>query len=130
MQLHILSEVSPVIVIHAGAALAALATGLSLIILPRGRLAHRILGSLTAFLLVVTAISAMFILQLNNGWPSFLHVFVPLTFLGLFGLSMGLARRNWKQHRNAGRRLIFGALLIPGLIAFAPGRLLHIVVFG
>ncbi len=123
-------DVSPAIQIHMIAALGALCTGSSLLVLPRGRVAHRYLGITTAILLFVTAASAMFIMQLNNGWPSLLHVFVPITFMGLFGTAMGLARNDWQRHRDAARRLIFGALLIPGIIAFMPGRLLYIMTFG
>lgn len=130
MNLVAFSEVPPAVQIHAIAAGCALITGLSLLVLPRGRKAHRTLGITTAVLLFITALSAAFIFQLNHGWPSFIHILVPVTFIGLFGLSMSVAKKNWKQHKAAARRLIFGALVIPAAIAFFPGRLLNIVAFG
>lgn len=129
MNLALFAEAPVAIQIHAVAALGALVTGSSLLILPRGRKAHRTLGIITAVLLAITAFSAMFIMHLNNGMPSFIHIFVPITAMALFGVAMGVAKRDWKRHREAARGLIFGALLIPGIIAFMPGRLLNYVVF-
>ena len=130
MNLELFSYASPAIQIHAIGVVGALFLGLSLLLLPRGRSAHRILGITTAILLAITAVSAMFIMHLNHGWPSFIHIFVPITFMGLFGVAMGIAKRDWKRHKQAARGLIFGALLIPGAIAFMPGRLLHAMFFG
>ncbi len=130
MNLHAFAEAPLVIQIHAISAGCALITGLSLLPLPRGRKAHRTLGIITAAFLTIATISAAFIFRLSNGEPSLFHALIPVAALGLFGVSMGVAQKNWKRHKNAGRGLIYGALLIPGILAFAPDRLLHIVAFG
>ena len=132
MQLEHFFNAPLIIQIHATAAISAFLIGMPILALPKGNTLHRGLGITAAALLLVTALSAIFIRQTQNGWPIFslIHLFVPLTFMGLFGLVMGFQRRNLKQHRNAGRGLILGALLIPGIIAFMPGRMLHYVAFG
>ena len=119
---------SPVIQIHALAALLALGCGLAIYTVARGRLAHRTLGVSMAGLVIVVLVSAFFIR--TSGGFSLIHGLIPFTLLGVFGVAMGLARGNWKRHRDAGRGLVFGALLIPGLLTLVPGRLMHLVVFG
>ena len=128
MNIHAFLEAPLVIQVHALAAMLALGFGLAIYTVARGRLTHRTLGLSMAGLLLVTVVSAFFIR--TSGGLSFIHGFIPLTLLGLFGVGMGLAGRNWTRHRNAGRGLVFGALLIPALFTLAPGRLMHLVVFG
>lgn len=131
MNLYAFTDVSPVIQIHAVAAIGALCIGATLYALPKGRKAHQRLGIACAILLAITAFTAAFIMQLNNGMWSFIHVFVPLTAMGLFGIVSAIRKRDWKKHREAGRGLIIGALFIPGMIAiFMPGRLMNVVLFG
>ncbi|MEL6661735.1 MAG: hypothetical protein AAFR33_01935 [Pseudomonadota bacterium] len=114
---------------HALAAIGALVLGLSLYTVARGRLAHRTLGLSMAALLVITLLTAFFI-RTDGGAMSWIHGFIPLTLLGLFGIAMGVAGKDWQRHKNAGRGLIFGTLLIPALFTLMPGRLLHQVFFG
>ena len=130
MNINAFTEAPPVIQLHVIAAVSALAIGLGLLVMPKGRILHRPMGSLCAVLLLITAVSAAFIMQINNGSWSFIHAFVPLTLFGLFGLIMGIVRRRRVDHRKAAHGLIFGALLIPGLFAFLPSRLMNVVLFG
>lgn len=130
MDLETFFEAPVIIQVHAVAAIGALLTGLAIYTVARGRLLHRTLGLVCASLLLVTVGTAYFIRISQDGAFSWIHGFIPLTLLGLFGLAMGLAGRNWKRHRNAGRGLIFGALLIPGIFTLMPGRLMHAVMFG
>jgi len=118
-----------VIQVHALSALGALALGLSLYTVARGRTAHRTLGISMSGLLVVTIVTA-FLIRGEGGAMSWIHGFIPLTAMGLFGIAMGVAGKNWTQHRNAGRGLVFGALLIPAILTLVPGRLMHLVFFG
>lgn len=121
---------SPVVQVHALAAIGALAIGGMIYALPKGRLKHRVLGISCAVLLAVTAITAIFITGVNGDMWSFIHVFVPLTAMGIFGVAMAVRRRDFKKHKDAARGLIFGALLVPGILAFMPGRLMHLTFFG
>ena len=80
-------------------------------------------------LLAITVTTAFFI-RGPGGSMCWIHGFIPLTLMGFFGIAMGVAGKNWQQHKNAGRGLVFGALLIPGLFTLLPGRLMHAVFFG
>ncbi|MEL6475042.1 MAG: hypothetical protein AAFQ21_13250 [Pseudomonadota bacterium] len=123
---------APILIqVHASAAMAALLFGLSIFVLPKGRLPHRTLGVACAVLLLITAGTAAFIINPALGTYSWIHGFIPLTLLGLFGLAMGLSRKNFKRHRDSGRALIFGALLTPFIFAVViDGRLMNTVFFG
>jgi len=120
----------PTIVIHTLAALGALVLGAALYALPKGRRPHQAIGITCAILLLTTALTAVFITTDPSGAFSWIHGFIPLTLFGLFGIWMGVARRNFRQHKFAARGIIFGALLVPGLFTFVPGRIMHAVVFG
>lgn len=122
---------APVVIqLHAGAAIGALGLGLAIYTVARGRRLHQVLGISCAALLVVTAVTAIFIRTSPDGSFSWIHGFIPLTLLGIFGVVMGLAGRNRKRHRDSARGLIFGALLVPGIFTLIPGRLMHTVLFG
>ncbi|WP_203290941.1 DUF2306 domain-containing protein [Maricaulis parjimensis] len=131
MNWNIFFSVSPVIQIHALAALAALVVGAILLLGPKGTLPHRAMGIVWALLMLAAAVSAFFIRQINDGGFSLIHIFVPLTLAGLVGLVFSVRRGAPKgAHRKRVQSLYFAALVIPGLLAFVPGRLMHIVVFG
>lgn len=119
-----------VIQVHTFAALGALVIGAMLFVLPRGRRLHQALGLTCAGLLVVTAGTALFITGANAPYWSWIHGFIPLVLFGLFGVGMGLRRRDFVAHRWSARGLILGALLIPGLFTLVPGRIMHAVAFG
>ncbi len=125
-------DASPVIQIHVVTALGALFLSAGFFIVRRGRLAHRTLGIAFASLMIMVAITAVFIRPAANGGfaLSIIHVFVPIVCLALFGVAMGLIRRRPSLHRRSARGLILGALIIPALFTLMPGRLMHEIVFG
>ncbi|MEE2565517.1 DUF2306 domain-containing protein [Hyphobacterium marinum] len=124
-----LFEANWVIQIHVAAAMSALVLGAVQLAAPKGTLPHRTLGYVWAVLMVTTAISAIFIREINGGDFSFIHIFVPLTLLGLVGVIANARKMKTEKHRNAVLGLFFGALLLPGLFAFMPGRLMWQIVF-
>jgi uncharacterized membrane protein len=97
---------------------------------PKGTLPHRTLGIAFVVLMVITATTAIFIRQIFDGWPSPIHLFIPLTFVGLWGLVRTARAGGGADHGKQVRGLFFGALLIPGLVSFAPGRLMWVTFFG
>lgn len=123
-------EAPIVIQVHAVAAILSLAIGLLQFFGPKGTLPHRTLGFAFVIGMVVTASTAIFIRQINDGNFSPIHLFVPLTFLGLYGLVRHAMAHRGMRHGKDARGLLFGALLIPGVLAFLPGRLMWMVVFG
>lgn len=120
-----------VIQLHALAAFAALGVALWMLAAPKGTFSHRTFGWAFIILMIIVATTAIFIRQVNSGQFSFIHAFVPLTFFGIIGGLRAIRfKRDVKKHRRAMFGLVFGALMIPGLFAFAPGRLLYAVTFG
>lgn len=122
---------APVIIqVHAGAALAALLLGAVQLLAPKGTIPHRTLGYSWAVLMFVTAITAIFIREINQGSFSFIHIFVPLTLMGLYGMITHARAMRTDKHRNAVLGLFLGALVVPGLFTFMPGRLMWQMFFG
>lgn len=119
-----------IIQVHAGAAIAAVVLGLVQLMAPKGTLPHRTLGYVWAALMLTTALTAIFIRQINDGQFSFIHIFVPLTLFGLFGMITHARALRTDRHRNTVLGLFIGALIVPGLFAFMPGRLMWQMFFG
>lgn len=98
---------------------------------------HRQVGKTYLVLMAVTAAAATFIqsfaeLSITVG-PlrlGLIHLFVLLTFHGVYGALATIRRGDIAGHRGAMRGLYFGGLIIAGGLAFAPGRIMHRVFFG
>jgi uncharacterized membrane protein len=130
-------ELNPVIAIHLGAALAAVATGpvalwARLGARQRPRL-HRAFGYAWVTLMLATAISALFIRDRNlpnlAGFTP-LHLLVPVTLLSLFGAFWKLAHGDIAGHARIMRRLYVSACLVAGAFTLLPQRLLGGWVWG
>ena len=88
------------------------------------------IGRLFVMLMAVTAFTALFITGLNGDKYSFIHLFIPLTFFAIAEIFYYIRKKNVKAHTRAAKGLFFGALLIPGIVSFLPGRLMWHVVTG
>jgi uncharacterized membrane protein len=95
---------------------------------------HRGVGYTYLTLMTITAISTLWIREINPDGPffglSWIHLFVPLTLFGVVGAIATARRHDIKGHRRAMIGVYAGALLIAGGLAFLPGRIMHEVVFG
>lgn len=80
--------------------------------------------------MVVTAISALFIRQINGGQFSPIHVFVPIALHGAWKAISTARRGDIAGHKRALIGFYLGALTIPGLFAFLPNRLMGTWLFG
>jgi uncharacterized membrane protein len=131
-----MSSLTPVIAIHAAAAIAALLTGPVALWARKGakqrpRL-HRAFGYAWVTLMVITAVSAIFIHE--SGLPNLagftpLHLLIPLTLFGLFGAFRYLARGDIARHRSTMQRLYWGACVLAGFFTLLPGRLIGHVLW-
>ena len=119
-----------VVQVHALCALTSMAVGLVQWLGPKGLLPHRVLGMIFVALMATTAVSAIFIRQINDGAFSWIHLFVPVTLIGLAGLVWSIRRGDLAGHRKNAVSLFFAALMIPGLVAFVPGRLMFTSLLG
>jgi uncharacterized membrane protein len=124
-------QMTPVIAVHMTAALLAVATGPVALWARRGRTQHprlhRAFGYAWVTLMVITAVSAIFIRdrELPNiaGFTP-IHILIPVVLIGLFGAFWMLARRNIRGHQLVMRNLYFGACLVAGAFTLLPNRYL------
>ena len=130
MNLTYFTEASFAIQIHIITAFAALILGIIMWRRPKGTKSHKMIGRVFVIFMIVTAISAIFIRQINDGSFSLIHLFVILTFTATFELFYGIRKGNIKMHKRAVKGLFFGALLIPGALSFIPGRTMYMIFFG
>jgi uncharacterized membrane protein len=131
MSLAPLLNAAPAIQLHAFAALAAFAIGAIQLSAPKGTLPHRTVGWLWATLMVVVAVSSFFIHELRVWGPwSPIHLLSVFTLVALPLAVMHARRHRVDRHRHAMIAIFTGALVIAGIFTFAPGRIMHAVVFG
>ena len=129
-------HLTPLIAIHLAAAIGAVVTGPVALWARKGRAQrprlHRAFGYAWVTLMIVTAVSAIFIrdFQLPNvaGYTP-IHLFVPVVFIGLFGAFWFLARGNVAGHRKAMQILYVSACLVAGGLALLPQRYLGQLVW-
>lgn len=125
MRLAIFFELPIAVQIHLVCASASLVLGLYNLWNTKGNQQHKFLGWMWVALMLATAISAAFIHQIRMiGIFSPIHIFVPVTFWGLYdGISHARAGRIC-AHRAAMRSMYWGALCIPFAFALLPRRAL------
>jgi uncharacterized membrane protein len=121
------AAMSPALIIHLGTVLPALPLGAWLLVRRKGGAVHKLLGRIWGGMMVTTAVSSFWLQE--NGGLSFIHVFSVITLvsipLGVFWIRRGIMER----HRRAMTSTYIG-LVVAGLFAFAPGRLLWAWLFG
>lgn len=114
-------DASAVIQLHLVTVVWALVVGPIQFILPKGTRLHRALGWTWVAAMATTAISSLFIREVNDGAFSPIHVFSAWTLVSL-PLAIFFARRgNVRAHQSTMIGLYIG-LLIAGALAAAPGR--------
>ena len=124
-------QLTPLIAVHMTAALGALAIGPVALWARRGRLQrprlHRAFGYAWVTLMLVTALSAIFIRDFslpNIGGYTPIHLLVPVTLAGLFGAFWFLAKGNIPAHRKTMQRLYLSACVFAGALTLLPQRYL------
>lgn len=131
MTLQPLLHASPVIQVHAAAALAALALGALQFGLRRGGRRHRLMGRLWVGLMAVVALSSFGISGLRQVGPfSWIHLLSAYTLVALVRTVLHARRGRIASHRWTMIGLYLGALVITGLFTLLPGRIMGHVVFG
>jgi uncharacterized membrane protein len=128
-------QLTPIIAVHMTAAILAVVTGPVALWARKGRSQHprlhRAFGYAWVTLMVVTAVSALFIRDTGMfNWAGFtpIHLLIPVTLLMLFGAFRYLVRGNIQGHRQTMERLYIGACLVAGGFTLLPGRYLgHLV---
>ncbi|WP_191601988.1 DUF2306 domain-containing protein [Marinomonas algicola] len=114
---------------HLATVLPAFFIGTYLLIRRKGTPIHKILGQAYMLLMLISAITSLF-MEARIGWQVLGH-FGPIHLFSLLVLYLVptayIAARtgNIKRHKSNMIGLYLGGLLIAGSFAFMPGRLLH-----
>lgn len=125
-----LLQASPIIQIHAYAAIAALFLGAFVLWAKKGSKTHRNTGKIWVALMVFVAVSSFWISGIKTFGP-----FSPIHFLSVFALwsvyrGISLARAGQiKAHMRNMKALYFYAVIGAGFFTFIPGRLMFEVFF-
>ena len=129
-------QLSPLIAVHATAAILAIVTGPVALWARKGRLQrpklHRAFGYAWVTLMLITAISAIFIKAgAGPSWNGFgiIHLLIPAVLFALFGAFRFLFKGNINGHRKSMQNLYIGACLVAGAFTLLPGRTLGNLVF-
>lgn len=130
-------QMTPVIAVHMTAALLALVTGPVALWARRGRSQrprlHRAFGYAWVTLMLVTAVSAIFIRDRNlpnlAGYTP-IHLLIPVTLFMLVLAFRYLLQRNTEGHRKTMQGLYVGACVIAGGFTLLPSRYLGQLVWG
>lgn len=128
---------TPEIAIHVTAAIGAVVTGPVALWARKARTQHprlhRAFGYAWVTLMIVTAVSAMFIhtggVPHIAGWSP-IHLLVPVTLFALVGSFYMLARGNIAAHRQIMQWLYLGACVVAGAFTLLPNRFLGHLVIG
>ncbi len=112
------------VLIHLSSVLPAIPLGLWVLLARKGDATHKLLGRIWGVLMLAAAGSAIFIRTINHGQFSPIHLFVPLVFLALFRAIRAARAGRIALHKRLMWTLYGAGLLLPGLFAFLPGRLL------
>ena len=112
------------ILIHLATVLPAIPLGLWVLLARKGDATHKMLGRIWAVLMLTAATSAIFIRTINHGQFSWIHLFVPVVFVALFRAIRAARMGRIAQHKRVMWTLYSAGLLLPGMFAFLPGRLL------
>lgn len=116
--------------LHLAAVLIALAVGGVLLIGVKGSRLHRALGWAWVLAMMAGAVSSLFIRQINHGKLSGIHLISGWVIVAL-PLAVAFARRHKvKAHARTMTGLFTGGLIIAGLFACTPGRLIWSLFFG
>ena len=129
-QLWRLLQVSPAIQIHLAAVVLALGVGVTLLAGVKGDTRHRALGWGWVIAMMTAAVSSLFIRMINHGQFSYIHLLSGWTII-ILPVAVMLARRHKaRAHGRAMTGIFTGGLILAGLLAFMPGRLMWSLFFG
>lgn len=114
--------------VHLFTALPAVPLGAFVLWGPKGNAQHKLMGRIWAAMMMVTAISSFWLQGLRGGF-SFIHLFSVLTLVGIPFAIWNARRGNIRAHLR-GMRGVYIGLVVAGVLAGAPDRLLGRLLFG
>ena len=116
------------VMIHVATVIPAVPLGGYLLLTRKGTKQHKLLGKIWMVLMVVTATAIIFI---RGGTDfSWIHIFVPITYIGAYQAISSARASNIQKHKKHIISMYMGALMIPGIFSFLPGRFMGALLFG
>ena len=129
-RLDLLARAAPAVQLHLASVAVALGVGVVLLIGVKGTRMHRLLGWAWVLAMAVAAVSSLFIRIIAHGRFSAIHLLAGWTIVAL-PMAVAAARRHRVAlHARFMTGLFVGGLLLAGLLAFIPGRLMWRVFVG
>jgi uncharacterized membrane protein len=131
MSLAPLLNASPIIQLHAFAAMTAFGLGIVQLSAPKGTIPHRTIGWIWVVLMLTVAGGSLWITGIKTFGPfSAIHLLSIFTLVMVPLAVLAARRHNVRHHRAAMIAIFAGALVIAGFFTFVPGRIMHAVAFG
>lgn len=120
--------------LHLVSAIASMVVAATVFLNRKGTRFHKTLGWAFAVFITATAVTAIFIRR-THGIPNIagftpIHLFVLLTAIQLPRALLKIRRGDVEGHARSMRGLVLGALIIAGVLAFLPGRVMYQALFG
>jgi len=110
------------VLVHLAAAASALVLGVVMLARAKGTASHKALGRTWVALMLMVAISSLWIPRfLHFGW---IHLFTLLTLVVIPLAIYRIRRGNVRGHARAMTGLFVGGLVIAGVFTLIPGRML------
>jgi len=119
---------SALVQFHVYTVAAALVLGPVQFVLAKGTALHRVVGWIWAGCMFSTAVATLFIRDMNNGAFSPIHIFSVMTLV-LLPLAVWLARRGDASGHARSMIGLYIGLVIAGVTAIAPGRVIWEMFF-
>ncbi len=128
--LGLIAAAPPAVQLHLSGIAVAIVVGTVLMIGTKGQTMHRVLGWTWVAAMMTGAVSSLFIRMLNHGAFSYIHMISGWTIVAL-PMAVAAARRHKvRLHARLMTGLFTGGLVLAGLLAFMPGRLMWRLVMG
>lgn len=116
--------------VHLVTVIPAIPLGGYLFVTRKGGPRHRTLGKVWLALMLITAISTIFIRNLNHGGFSWIHLLTLLTLVAVPQALLSARRGDIAAHRKHMLTFYLGSLIIAGGFTFLPGRTMWQWAFG
>jgi uncharacterized membrane protein len=116
--------------LHLFAVLLAFAIGVALLAGVKGRTMHRTLGWVWVVAMMTGAVSSLFIRIINHGSLSYIHLLAGWTIVALPMAVFAARTHRVRAHARFMTGLFTGGLILAGLLAFLPGRLMWTIFLG
>ncbi|WP_440672908.1 DUF2306 domain-containing protein [Candidatus Pelagibacter sp. HIMB1715] len=117
--------------VHAIMAMIAIILGGIQLSMKKGRTIHKLLGRIWVGLMLIVAISSLFIHEIKL-WGAYSPIHL-LSLWTIFSLGLGIyfvRVGNIKRHKQVMIALYFFALILTGFFTLYPGRVMHQILIG